>query len=165
MLILLFGAGSNLVKLVGTQHACENGKLNMRIEPSPLLHHLRIPALIRKRKRVMHAQLLRQPLHLLKRPRLKLMVSLLRRISLSSGNSDTQLRWQTVAPGCWRTKGLRTANKSGSLVGHCVSSETHTRRRRIIRSATRYCLRTRRFKSAWLSKGRERRDSSTRGRP
>ena len=165
MLILLFGAGSNLVKLVGTQHACENGKLNMRIEPSPLLHHLRIPALIRKRKRVMHAQLLRQPLHLLKRPRLKLMVSLLRGSSLSSGNSDTQLRWQTVAPGCWRTKGLRTANKSGSLDGHCVSSATHTRRRRIIRSATRYCLRTRRFKSAWLSKGRERRNSSTRGRP
>ena len=62
MLILLFGAGSNLVMLVGTQHACENGKLNMRIEPSPLLHHLRIPALIRKRKRMMHAHLLRQAL-------------------------------------------------------------------------------------------------------
>jgi hypothetical protein len=88
--VLLFDAGANPVKLVGTQAACENGKLIMRAETIPLLHHLRILARIRKRERAMHRQR-HQPLHPMHRhrhqplhlQRMKLL-SLLRRIALSS---------------------------------------------------------------------------------
>jgi hypothetical protein len=75
--VLLFDAGANPVKLVGTQAACENRKLIMRAETIPLLHHLRILARIRKREHAMHRHR-HQPLHL---QRMKMLTSL-RRIAL-----------------------------------------------------------------------------------
>jgi hypothetical protein len=49
LFVLLFVAGAKL-KLVRKQAACENGKLSMRAEPRPPLHHLRVLARIRKRE-------------------------------------------------------------------------------------------------------------------
>ena len=75
----------------------------------------------------------------------------------------------TVANGCARVLEDERAENSEQIRKLSwalrLERDAHTRRRRIIRSATRYCLRTRRFKSAWLSKRRERRNLSTRGRP
>jgi hypothetical protein len=46
-----------------------------------------------------------------------------RQIALSSRNSGTQLLWQSVARGCWRTKGLIPAIKSASGARSTLAQE------------------------------------------
>jgi hypothetical protein len=83
----------------------------MRAEPRLLLHHLRILARIRRRReRAMHRHL-HKLLHI---PPMK-MLSLPRRVALSSGNSGSQLLWQNSCTLLLKNERAETSEKIRKL--------------------------------------------------